>query len=245
MVTTSEARSGRIEPDTFAWSQYPDPHGRPTSPVRILRAAEPFLIEADFPADFHAGLHWHPHDTIYLMTEGEMRIGEEGRFGPGSLRWVKAGHVYGPEEAGPRGVRFHLFSLGGEIGLNWADLEAVPAALQQRLRRFRSPAGRRDLSLAMRWQPGQRVPTHADMPDEGPLVFRLQLGANAPLAPVAFPFPWMLYLTQGELRVDGLGSVAAGEFYWSLAGESPALGAGAEGASGIVISTEERDGGTA
>lgn len=240
-MTTPQARRGRIGPEGFAWSQYPDPHGRPTSPVRILRAAEPFLIEADFPPDFHAGLHWHPHDTIYLMTAGEMRIGDEGRFGPGSLRWVKAGHVYGPEEAGPEGVRFHLFSLGGEIGLNWADLEAVPPVLQQRLRHFRAPAGRRDLALAPGWHPGQRVPTHADMADEGPLVFRLQLEAGAPPAPVVFPFPWMLYLTQGELLVEGLGSVAAGEFYWSREEVSATFGAGPEGACGIVISTEERD----
>lgn len=240
-MTSTDAHHGRIDPETFAWSQYPDPHERPTSPVRVLRAAEPFLIEADFAPDFHAGLHWHPHDTIYLMTAGEMRIGDEGRFGPGSLRWVKAGHVYGPEEAGPHGVRFHLFSLGGDIGLNWADLHEVPAALPQRLGRFRAPAGRRDLSTAPLWEPGQRTPTHADMPDEGPLVFRLRLGAAAAAAPVAFPFPWMLFITQGELRVDGVGAIGPGEFYWARAGVSATFSAGAEGACGVVISTEERD----
>ena len=75
-------------------------------------------------------------------------------------------------------------------------------------------------------------------------LFRLQLEPGAPPAPVMFPFPWMLFLTQGELRVEDVGSVAAGEFYWSRAGVSAVLGAGSEGTSGIVISTEERDGPT-
>ena len=62
-----------------------------------------------------------------------MRIGDEGSFRPGDIRWVKAGHAYGPEEAGEEGVQFHLFSLGGDIGLNWADLYDVPGALTARL----------------------------------------------------------------------------------------------------------------
>ncbi len=231
-------QSGHIRPDNFTWEQYPDPHHRPTTPVRILRSAEPFLIEADFPPDFHAGLHWHPHDTIYLMTAGEMRIGEEGSFGPGSLRWVKAGHAYGPEEAGPEGTRFHLFSLGGEIGLNWADLYEVPGQLTERLRGFSAPAGRRDLATAPLWRPGQAVPGRAEMPDEGPLVFRLQLQPDTLPADVMFPFPWMCFLTEGRLEVDGIGSVAAGEFYWARAGVSQRMSAGPEGAVGVVISTE-------
>lgn len=231
-------QSGCIRPDDFTWDQYPDPHQRPTTPVRILRSAEPFLIEADFPPDFHAGLHWHPHDTIYLMTAGEMRIGEEGSFGPGSLRWVKAGHAYGPEEAGPEGTRFHLFSLGGEIGLNWADLYDVPAPLTDRLTGFSAPAGRRDLASAPLWRPGQAVPSRADMPDEGPLVFRLQLNPTTAPAEIAFPFPWMCFVTAGHLDVDGVGRVGAGEFYWARAGVGRLMAAGPTGASGVVISTE-------
>lgn len=231
---------GRIRPDDLVWDQYPDPHGRPTSPVRVLRAAEPFLIEADFPADFHAGLHWHPHDTIYLVTAGEMRIGEEGRFAPGSLRWVKAGHVYGPEEAGPHGVRFHLFSLGGEIGLNWADLLEVPADLVQRLARVGAPAGRRDLAQAPLWQPGRPVPTQAQMPDTGPLAFRWQLDPGAAPDVVGFPFPWMLFLTRGHLEVEGVGPVAPGEFYWAREGVGRRMACGPQSAAGVVISTQER-----
>ena len=231
-------RAGCIRPDDFTWEQYPDPHQRPTTPVRILRAAEPFLIEADFPPDFHAGLHWHPHDTIYLMTAGEMRIGEEGSFGPGSLRWVKAGHAYGPEEAGPEGTRFHLFSLGGEIGLNWADLYEVPGQLTDRLKRFSAPAGRRDLDRAPLWRPGGVVPTREEMPDEGPLVFRLDLPPGTPAVEVSFPFPWMCFLTGGSLRVEDIGSVSAGDFYWAGAGVGRWLSPGPEGATGVVISTE-------
>ncbi|MDG1215478.1 MAG: hypothetical protein P8N17_05670, partial [Luminiphilus sp.] len=74
--------SHHIRPQDLEWETFHDPHGRPTTPTRVLRTREPFLIEADFPAHFHAGLHWHPHDTIYLITRGEMRIGEEGGFIP-------------------------------------------------------------------------------------------------------------------------------------------------------------------
>ena len=51
--------TAHIRPHDVEWETFHDPHGRPTTPTRILRASEPFLIEADFPAHFHAGLHWH------------------------------------------------------------------------------------------------------------------------------------------------------------------------------------------
>ena len=58
-----------IRPNDLAWESFHDPHGRPTTPTRILRTSEPFLIEADFPANFHAGLHWHPHDTSWISDD--------------------------------------------------------------------------------------------------------------------------------------------------------------------------------
>jgi mannose-6-phosphate isomerase-like protein (cupin superfamily) len=134
---------GRIRPSEVEWQEFHDPHGRPTSPVRALTVPNgPNLLQATFPPNFHAGLHWHPYDTIYLFTAGEMIVGGEGSYKPGDIRWVKAGHVYGPEEAGPGGVEFFLLSQGGEVGLNWADLYDVPAELAERASSFASPWGR-------------------------------------------------------------------------------------------------------
>ena len=45
------------------------------------------------------------------------------------------------EEAGEEGVQFHLFSLGGDTGSNWADLYEVPERLKARLSQFQQPAG--------------------------------------------------------------------------------------------------------
>ena len=106
--------TAHIRPHDLDWETFHDPHGRPTTPTRVLRDSEPFLIEADFPAHFHAGLHWHPHDTIYVITRGEMRIGDEGSFRPGDIRWVKAGHAYGPEEAGEEGCLLYTSDAADE-----------------------------------------------------------------------------------------------------------------------------------
>ena len=144
----------RLRPRDVAWEQFPDPHGRPTTPVRILKLDDPYVLEADFPADFRAGLHWHPHDTIYLITEGALRFGDEGWFRPGDIRWVRGGHAYGPETAGPDGVRFFLISLGGPVGLHWADLYEVPAPIRERLRNFAEITGRLALGEAtLAWPP--------------------------------------------------------------------------------------------
>ena len=72
--TSTAASSLRIRPADHAWEQFPDPHGRPTTPVRILRHDDPYVLEADFPPGFYAGLHWHPHDTLYVITAGELQF---------------------------------------------------------------------------------------------------------------------------------------------------------------------------
>jgi redox-sensitive bicupin YhaK (pirin superfamily) len=195
--------TAHIRPQDLGWETFHDPHGRPTTPTRILRSSEPFLIEADFPAHFHAGLHWHPHDTIYVITRGEMRIGNEGSFRPGDIRWVKAGHSYGPEEAGDEGVQFHLFSLGGDIGLNWADLYEVPEALSERLRQFQQPVGRRRVDEMPVVGPSDALPSWDQMPDEGPLIFRVSMGADEQQAAFSPGFDCVWYLLGGALEVNG------------------------------------------
>ena len=225
-----------IRPDDLDWETFHDPHGRPTTPTRILKTSEPFLIEADFPAHFYAGTHWHPHDTIYLITRGEMRIGDEGSFRPGDIRWVKAGHAYGPEEAGEEGVQFHLFSLGGDIGLNWADLYEVPAELSSRLEQFDQVAGRRKVGDLPVSRPGEELPGWEAMPDEGPLIFRLQMQPDEKIEQFRIGFDCVWYLLSGVLDISGE-SVVAGEFYCATADSAQTLIGGADGAEWLVFSS--------
>ena len=229
--------TAHIRPQDLGWETFHDPHGRPTTPTRILRSSEPFLIEADFPAHFHAGLHWHPHDTIYVITRGEMRIGNEGSFCPGDIRWVKAGHSYGPEEAGDEGVQFHLFSLGGDIGLNWADLHEVPEALNERLSQFQQPSGRRRVDEMPVVGPTDALPSWDQMPDEGPLIFRVSMGADEEQAAFSPGFDCVWYVLDGAVLIDNETRVLAGEFFCASGGASYALATGDHSANWLVFAS--------
>ena len=232
--------TAHIRPQDLGWESFHDPHGRPTTPTRILRSSEPFLIEADFPAHFHAGLHWHPHDTIYVITRGEMRIGNEGSFRPGDIRWVKAGHSYGPEEAGDEGVQFHLFSLGGDIGLNWADLYEVPEALNKRLSQFQQPAGRRRVDEMPVVGPSDALPSWDQMPDEGPLIFRVSMGADEEHAAFSPEFDCVWYVLDGAVLIDNETRVLAGEFFCASGAASYALATGDHSANWLVFASSSR-----
>ena len=232
--------TAHIRPKDLDWETFHDPHGRPTTPTRILRSSEPFLIEADFPAHFHAGLHWHPHDTIYVITRGEMRIGDEGSFRPGDIRWVKAGHSYGPEEAGEEGVQFHLFSLGGDIGLNWADLYEVPETLQARLSQFQQPAGRRRVDEMPVVGPSDALPSWDQMPDEGPLIFRVSMGADEEQAAFSPGFDCVWYVLDGAVLIDNETRVLAGEFFCASGGASYALATEDHSANWLVFASSSQ-----
>ena len=232
--------TAHIRPQDLGWETFHDPHGRPTTPTRILRSSEPFLIEADFPAHFHAGLHWHPHDTIYVITRGEMRIGNEGSFRPGDIRWVKAGHSYGPEEAGDEGVQFHLFSLGGDIGLNWADLYEVPEALNERLSQFQQPAGRRRVDEMPAVGPSDALPSWDQMSDEGPLIFRVSMDADEEQAAFSPGFDCVWYVLDGAVLIDNETRVLAGEFFCASGGASYALATGDHSANWLVFASSSQ-----
>ena len=232
--------TAHIRPHDLEWETFHDPHGRPTTPTRVLRTSEPFLIEADFPAHFHAGLHWHPHDTIYVITRGEMRIGDEGSFRPGDIRWVKAGHSYGPEEAGEQGVQFHLFSLGGDIGLNWADLYEVPETLKARLSQFQQPAGRRRVDEMPVVSPTDALPGWDQMPDEGPLIFRVSMVADEEQAAFSPGFDCVWYVLDGAVLIDNETRALAGEFFCASGGASYALATGDHSANWLVFASSSQ-----
>ena len=226
-----------IIPDELSWEVFNDPHGRPTTPTRVLKTNDPFLIEADFPAYFFAGLHWHPYDTIYLITRGEMRIGDEGSFRPGDIRWVKAGHVYGPEEAGEEGVQFHLFSLGGDIGLNWADLYEVPEELKLRLSLFKQVVGRCQVDQIPLVTPGDILPDRKGMLDEAPLIFRVRMADRQIVSDFSIEFDTVWYLLSGSVLIAETGTIKSGEFFCAGANETHSLSTGSEGAFWLVFAS--------
>lgn len=142
MDQATEQSAEHMRPSDIEWELFHDPHERPTTPVRLMKTDGPCFLETTFTPWFCIGHHWHPFDTLYFIAEGEMSIGPEGNFGPGDVRWIKAGHHYGPEVAGAEGVRFFLMALGDEVGLNWADIYETPDELSSRLERFPETAGR-------------------------------------------------------------------------------------------------------
>ncbi len=87
----------------------------------------PWIVPNRFPPNCRAANHAHNHDTIYYILRGSMTFNDgSGWYHEGDLRWVRAGTVYGPEEAGAEGCDFLLISHG-PINVQWADGETYEA----------------------------------------------------------------------------------------------------------------------
>jgi hypothetical protein len=130
-----------------------------------------------------------------------------------------------------------LFSLGGDIGLNWADLYDVPAELSERLARFQAPSGRRCIDQMPLVTPGESCPDWDAMPDEGPLIFRMALTSDAHASDVSIPFDAVWYVRSGSIEVVGEVTVGEGEFYCVSPDQSYSLKAGPEGVEWLVFSS--------
>ena len=118
----SSANISKIESELFN-----DPHGRPTQPIKVIADEGPWVIETTFAADYIASNHWHAHNTLYFIMEGEMEFGpDEPLYEKGDIRVVKGGYSYGPEKPGENGVKFILISNGGPVDLNWSDITPPP-----------------------------------------------------------------------------------------------------------------------
>ncbi len=116
------ANISKIESELFN-----DPHGRPTQPIKVITDEGPWVIETTFAADYIASNHWHAHNTLYFIMEGEMEFGpDEPLYEKGDIRVVKGGYSYGPEKPGENGVKFILISNGGPVDLNWSDITPPP-----------------------------------------------------------------------------------------------------------------------
>ena len=219
---------GRVRPEEVARQTFHDPHGRPTAPVRILldteKPGDPYVLQAQFPANFEAGLHWHPFDTVYIITKGEMSVGDEGTYRLGDIRWVRAGHIYGPERAGAQGVEFLLVSLGGPIGLNWADLLEVPEALTQRLQAAGPKWGRVNVADAA-WErfhdPAGRptLPVKTLLSDD-PYLLSTIFQPDDAIAEHWHDFDTLYFITRGSMRFGDEGWFQTGDIRWVRGGHS-------------------------
>lgn len=105
-----------IDVDAQPWVDVVDetgfiPEGAATKTLVDPDSGNTFLLtrfapNAEFPG------HWHPSDTIYIITQGEFSVEGEGTYVPGDIRWVRGGTSYGSESAGPDGCEFYILSVG-------------------------------------------------------------------------------------------------------------------------------------
>ena len=73
----------------------------------------PWILSLKFEPDTKADAHVHDYDTVYYIRKGRFTFNDgSGWYGPGDLRWVRAGTMYGPEEAGPEGAEVLLVANG-------------------------------------------------------------------------------------------------------------------------------------
>jgi len=224
-----------IKPSDVEWELFHDPHERPTTPVRMLKTDGPSFLETKFDPNFYIGHHWHPYDTLYIIMEGNMTIGPEGNFVPGDVRWIKAGHAYGPEVAGPDGVRFFLMSLGEEVGLNWADLYDTPESLAKRLEQLPEVWGRVNVNDVppSELAAGCQVQT---LSDDNPHIQRIQVAPGSTLASYHHSVDALYLVYSGHMEVAGEGLIDTEEFRWVPAGTTTVkTTAGDQGAELIVI----------
>lgn len=239
MQQTSTQTVEHYCPSEVEWELFHDPHGRPTTPVRMLKTDGPSFLETKFEPNFHIGHHWHPYDTLYIIMEGEMSIGPEGNFVPGDVRWIKAGHAYGPEVSGDDGVRFFLMSMGGEVGLNWADLYDTPAVLNERLEQLPERWGRVNMEEvpASGLAEGAKIQT---LSSDNPYIERVQIAPGGTLAPYRHDVDAVYLVYRGTMDVAGEGLFETEDFRWVPAGHTTAnTTAGADGADLVVIGIGE------
>jgi hypothetical protein len=119
-----------IDVESCAAMAVPDPSGwvPEGSYIRFLADPEqgPAFLHVTFDPGFVMPYHWHPHDTVYIITKGEFIVEGEGSYVPGNVRWVKGGSAYGPELTGPNGCEFYLITQGPFAVKNPA-VEAPPS----------------------------------------------------------------------------------------------------------------------
>ena len=238
-MTEARNTAELFRPEEVDWELFHDPHGRPTTPVRMLKTDGPSFLETKFEPNFSIGHHWHPFDTLYIIVEGNMTIGPEGNFLPGDVRWIKAGHVYGPEVSGDDGVRFFLMSMGDEIGLNWSDLYDTPEKLNQRLETLPKRWGRANINDAPKNELLSNVAIQT-LTEENPYIQRLEIGPSATINAYQHDVDALYMVSGGEINVAKEGILETEHFRWLPANTATeSITAGTEGAELLIIGMGE------
>jgi mannose-6-phosphate isomerase-like protein (cupin superfamily) len=118
---------GKANINKLPFIPFEDEYGRPTQPVQVICNESPHIVRTTFDPTYTASDHWHKHDTMYFIMDGEMSFSDdEPIYKKGDVRVVKGGYSYGPEKPGKEGVTFILISNGGPIDLNWSDIKKPP-----------------------------------------------------------------------------------------------------------------------
>jgi len=121
---------GKANLDDGEWTTFVDPNESPeffehmSDVVKVKFMGDtwetgPWIIPNKFPPNTSAERHAHGADTVYVIMRGSMTFNDgTGWYEQGDVRWVRANHVYGPEESGPDGCEFLLISMG-PIDVQW------------------------------------------------------------------------------------------------------------------------------
>lgn len=120
----NESPTWRVTPSELPVHAAHDPeHIDGSIEVRIV-SRQPLVLENTFAPGTRVAAHSHGCDTLYVFAAGEFHIEGEGVFGPGDIRFVRAGHVYGPEWAGPEGAVLQIIGLAPGFDTAYADRPA-------------------------------------------------------------------------------------------------------------------------
>jgi hypothetical protein len=117
----SDSPTWRVTPSELPLHPVSDPsHIEGEIEVRVV-SRDPFVLVNTFAPNTKVAAHSHGCDTLYVFVRGEFHIEGEGVFGPGDIRFVRAGHVYGPEWAGPQGATLQIIGLAPGFDTTYDD----------------------------------------------------------------------------------------------------------------------------
>lgn len=92
----------------------------PNSTVRLFsdgfgQQGAPFVMLVTDPPNHTRPAHSHHGDVLYVYVHGEHHVEGEATYRKGDVRWVRAGHAYGPETTGPDGGTWWVLSSANPI----------------------------------------------------------------------------------------------------------------------------------
>jgi hypothetical protein len=113
----------RCRPDEGQWVTNPAASSGEATffPEAFGQDGAPFMFLVRFPPNDVRVAHSHHDDIFYVFVAGENHVEGEGTYRAGDVRWVRAGHVYGPEKTGPDGASWWVISKGNPAIIPVAD----------------------------------------------------------------------------------------------------------------------------